>query len=248
VVPGTVSPWVPADRPRPRWREQRSLALAITVLFGAVGVAALARAATLGNRLVVLDHPTGFDFVSRASDADALVTVADVVLGLAILGLAPCFIVWLWRAAKNQQALGRAPERLGSGWAVGGWFIPLANFVIPVLVVQDLWRGSDVEIAADDPRWRIADRSWLVGWWWGLFLVPVVAGAGADAADLGTRVSELRGQNLLALVSMLALSAATVLGALVVHRLGARQEACRVAFGLDDRARSEAEHSPASAR
>jgi hypothetical protein len=202
-------------------------------LFGIVGVAALVRAAALGNRLVVLDRPGGSAFGSRATDADSLVGTADIVLLVAALVLAPCFIVWLWRAARDQQALGRAPERLGSGWAIGGWFIPLANFVIPVLVVQDLWRGSDIAIAADDPRWRIADRSWLVGWWWGLSLVPVFAGAGADVRDLGADVAELRGQNLLALIAMLAASAAAVLGALVVRRLGARQAACRAAFGLD---------------
>jgi hypothetical protein len=43
-------------------------------------------------------------------------------------------------------------------------------------------------------------------------------------------LSEVRGQNLLAFVAMLAACAAAVLGALMVRRLGARQEACKRAF------------------
>jgi Domain of unknown function (DUF4328) len=229
-VQAVATAWASAEAAGVRWREPRGIARAVTLLFGVVGVAALFRAGTLAHRLVVLDGSTRDGFWSRAGAADSLVTTADVVFLLAVLALAPCFIVWCWRAAKNQQALGRAPERLGSGWAVGGWFIPLANFVIPVLVVQDLWRGSDVAIAAGDPRWRIAERSWLVGWWWGLFLVPLFIGLGADAQDSTTELSTLRGQNLLAFVAMLAAFVATVLGVQVVRRLDARQAACRDSF------------------
>jgi hypothetical protein len=217
--------------PSRRWRDQRLLAGVVVVLFGIAGAAALLRAFALGNRLLVLDDPRTSDFAARARGADAFVDTTDIVLGVAVLVLAPCFIVWLWRAAKNQQALGRQPERLGSGWAIGGWFIPLANFAIPVLVAQDLWRGSDVAIAADDPRWRIADRSWLVGWWWGLFLVPLFAASGTDADRFGQDLSKARGANFLALMAMVLLFVSTVLGSLVVRRLGARQEACRAAFG-----------------
>jgi len=201
------------------------------VLFGIAGVAALLRAFALGNRLLVLDDPRASGFAARAMDADAFVDATEIVLGVSVLVLAPWFIAWLWRAAKNQQALRREPERLGSGWAIGGWFIPLANFVIPVLVVQDLWRGSDVAIVAGDPRWRIAERSWLVGWWWGLFLVPLFVASGTDATNVHQDLSEARGANFLALIAMVLLFASTVLGSLVVRRLGLRQEECRAVFG-----------------
>ncbi|MCJ7673337.1 MAG: DUF4328 domain-containing protein [Acidimicrobiia bacterium] len=226
-----TSPWTPIAPPAGRWRDQRRLGMAVVGLFGVVAVAALVRSIALGNRLLALDDPRAPEFSARARGADAFVDATDVALGIAVLVLAPCFITWLWRAAKNQQVLGREPERLGSGWAIGGWFIPLANFVIPVLVVQDLWRGSDATIAAGDPRWRIADRSWLVGWWWGLFLVPLFTASGTDADRLREGFSEARGANFLALVAMVGLIASAVLGALVVRRLDARQVDCRTAFG-----------------
>jgi membrane protease YdiL (CAAX protease family) len=212
-----------------RWRRQRRLPQAITVLFALVCLAALARAVALGNRLSVLDDTDSRAFVGHARDADSFVRTTTLVLALVALVLAPCFIVWLWRAAKNQQALGRRPERLGAGWAIGGWFLPLANLVLPVLVTQDLWRGSNTAIAPDDPRWRIADRSWLVGWWWGLFLAALLTFSGADADGSTRSLSQTRGSNLLALFAMLAATAAAALGVLVVRRLDERQEACHVA-------------------
>lgn len=226
-----LSAWAPAVATRPRWRDQRTLERTLNALFALVAMAALARVVALGHRLLALDEPAARDFFERARDADAVVDTATTVMGLAALALAPCFIVWIWRAAKNQHALGREPERLGSGWALGGWFVPLANFVIPVLVAQDLWRGSDIAIARGDPRWRIGARSWLIGWWWGLFLVPMLGWPVADAGDRTQTLSELRGANLLALVTMLAACAAAVLGLLVVRRLDERQETCRAAWG-----------------
>jgi hypothetical protein len=46
--------------------------------------------------------------------------------------LAALFITWQYRHAKNARLLGQQGG-LGPGWAVGGWFIPLANFVLPAV-------------------------------------------------------------------------------------------------------------------
>jgi hypothetical protein len=210
-----------------RWRRQRPLEVALTALFAAAAIVALVRAAALGTRLHALDDIDSVEFARRARDADAFVAVTDVVVTLVTLAIIPCFIVWCWRSAKNQQALGREPERLGAAWAIAGWFIPGANLVIPALVVQDLWRGSDAAIARGDPRWRIADRSWLVGWWWGLFVVALLTFAGSPADRRSFDADAVRGANLVALLGMLCAAASAVLAALVVRRLDARQEGCR---------------------
>src|SRR5262249_59654694 len=54
--------------------------------------------------------------------------------------------------------------------AIGGWFIPIGQFVIPFLVMDDVWRGSDPSIARGDPGWR---RSSTLGaiWAWLVFVV-----------------------------------------------------------------------------
>ena len=176
------------------WRSNRRLVWLLTLLLPLAAAAAMLRGYAFGRRLVVLGSPGG-DFRIRAHDADAFARSADAVMGLTVLVVAPVFVVWLWRAAKNQQALGRRPERLGSGWAIGGWFVPLANLAIPVLVVQDLWRGSTTTIERDDPRWRIADRSWLVGWWWGLLLAALLGISGEPADEPGARLAFLEQRN-----------------------------------------------------
>lgn len=209
------------------WRTNARLVQLLTVLLAAAAVVATVRAVAFAQRLVALGSSDAADFPARARDADAFVGSTDVALGLTVLVVGPVFVTWLWRAAKNQQALGRAPERLGPGWAIGGWFIPLANLVIPVLIVQDLWRGSSVSIARDDPRWRIADRSWLVGGWWGLFLAALFAISGEPADSPGLRRALLEQRNALALIGSLACATAAVLGILVVRELSRRQEDCR---------------------
>jgi hypothetical protein len=135
------------------------------------------------------------------------------------------FIIWMSRAARNNEALGRDLPRLSAGWAVGGWFIPLANFVIPVLIMQDLWRGSNASIPRGDMRWRIANRSALVGWWWGTFVLTFLRiGPGDGAAD-SVDLDQLRATDFLGLFGMLFAAASAVLAILVVRRVADRQEA-----------------------
>ena len=208
------------------WRSNRRLVGLLTLLLPLASVTAMVRGYAFVRRLVVLGSPGG-DFRIRAHDADVFARSADAVMGLTVLVVAPVFLAWLWRTAKNQQALGRRPERLGSGWAIGGWFVPLANLAIPVLVVQDLWRGSSTTIERDDPRWRIADRSWLVGWWWGLFLVALLGISGEPADERGVRPAFLEQRNVLALLGSLSAAVAAVLALLVVRGLSRRQEECR---------------------
>lgn len=110
---------------------------------------------------------------------------------------------------------------------MGDWrmFIPLANLAIPVLVIQDLWRGSSDIIPRGDMRWRIANRSALVGWWWAALVVSIPRsnfGAGSRAAS---ELDDLRTTASVDLVCMLAGVAAAVLAILVVRRLAARQDA-----------------------
>ena len=213
-----------------RWRDNRGLETALTALFAIAALMAVVRAVALGSRLVVLDDPGAPDFFSSARDADDFVRVTDVLLALIVVAIVPCFIVWCFRAAKNHEAIGRQPERLSAGWAVGGWFIPLANLVIPVLLIQDLWRGSDARIARGDPRWRIADRSWLIGWWWGLFIVALFTFAGSPIDQDRLDVTEVRAANLLAILGMLCTAASAVLGSVVVRHIDQRQLECRAAF------------------
>jgi hypothetical protein len=97
--------------------------------------------------------------------------------------------------------------------------------VIPVLVMQDLWRGSNASIPRGDMRWKIADRSALVGWWWAALLLSLLQGA-VDTEDPETTLSDLRAADTLSIVGTCFRIVAAVLAILVVRKLTERQEEC----------------------
>jgi hypothetical protein len=138
------------------------------------------------------------------------------------------FITWFFRAAKNNEALGRTLPRFGPGWAIGAWFIPFANFVIPVLIAQDLWRGSDPSAPRDDVHWRARPGSSLISWWWATLIVSRVSfffGRG-ELDDENLTVDEIRSNVDAGALGNVLTVAAAVLAIMVVRRITERQEEC----------------------
>jgi hypothetical protein len=211
----------------PRWRDLRGLAVALIAVFGVMLCASGVLGAALANRIAVVHDFQSGDFgdvLQRANDADDFVSGAAAFYGLTQLGIVVLFIIWQFRAAKNNEALDRVGARFGPGWSIGAWFIPLANLVIPVLIMQDLWRGAAPETPRGDPRWRSARGSWLIGLWWIAWLVSllrfVASNSGLhDSASL----DDIEASNTVALVGVVATAIAAVLAAVVVWTLSRRQ-------------------------
>lgn len=226
--PGPLAPVV-----APRWRSLRGLASALTVLFWLAAADAVFGVVAYANRVHfikdVLDGNIGSDTGQRADNADNLVGAAAGIMALLSVTILVLIIIWLWRAAKNNEALGRANPRLGPGWAIGGWFIPFANFVIPVLILQDLWRGANPELARGDPAWRASRGSGLIGWYWAAWVLSTLRlGFGRSSAhiDVRSEMRGLRGHDVVAAIGTAFAAAAAVLAVFVVRRLSERQEAC----------------------
>lgn len=210
-----------------RWRDQRGLTVALTVCFGVMIVSCAVLAVALANRIsVVRDLRAGHfgNILQRAQDADDLVSGASGIFVLTQLVIAVLFVTWMFRAAKNNEALGRTNARFGPGWAIGAWFVPIANLVMPALVMQDLWRGSDATRRRDDAAWRNAPGSWLVGWWWAAWIISLVRFAYSDAGLHGSgSLDDIETSNTVALVGVVVLAIAAVLAMLVVRWLSRRQ-------------------------
>jgi ABC-type Fe3+ transport system permease subunit len=216
-----------------RWRSLRGLTTAITVFLGLFVATAVFAIVAYGNRISVtndiLDNRFDFGLVGRAQDADDLVSAARSISLLLSLVLLVLIIIWTYRAMKNNEALGRPYPRLKPGWGIAGWLIPFANLVIPVLILQDLWRGSEVSTPRGDPNWRSNGGSALVGWYWGVFLVSNLRNGSGSTSDENYSRSyfeDIRTSDQIALAGMVASVAAAVLGILVVRRIAERQEAC----------------------
>lgn len=83
-------------------------------------------------------------------------------------------IWWWWRAHRAAAAAGLPGMRWSSGWAVGGWFIPVANLVIEKLVLNEIDRISQDR---EDVGWRRRRLTPLLNWWWAAWVLGLVAGA-----------------------------------------------------------------------
>ena len=205
---------------------------ALTVLFWVIVAAnAVFLVVLLNQRAVGEDeYDQLLPDLDRVNSADNAVAGGAIAVFLLTIAIAVLFIIWMWRAANNNEALGRRNPRLSDGWAIGGWFIPVANFVLPVLIMQDLWRGSDASVPRDHPDWRQAPGSALIGVWWGLLVASVVgrfaSRANANAAGEFESFSDYRASNTLAVLATLLAIGAAVLAVSVVRRLARRQERC----------------------
>jgi Domain of unknown function (DUF4328) len=95
-----------------------------------------------------------------------LVTVATVVL----------FCMWLYRAAQNLTALGnpRQAVEYSPGWAVGSFFVPFVNLVVPYRATKEVWAKSAPEVTTDNyvaPHEPSAPAYMKL--WWAFWLVSI---------------------------------------------------------------------------
>ena len=107
-------------------------------------------------------------------------------------------------------------------WAAIGWIIPLASFVLPYVVVSDLWRSS----AADAPRgdgWRASSPSPLVAGWWVVYVgAQVLTALAIGLAVTGT--TDLAESDVLLAMAHLVGTVAPLLTLVVVRQITERQE------------------------
>ena len=100
--------------------------------------------------------------VSRADAlaSDHRINVFAVVSIIALVSTAIVFIIWFHRAYRKVRTLG-GEMRYSNGWAIGSWFIPVANFWIPKKLANDIWRGS----GPPEDRSPSAHPALLTAWW-----------------------------------------------------------------------------------
>jgi hypothetical protein len=132
-----------------------SVGVAITILLDAVLSLWPIAGRTLAARAKATEDP---DLLNQAAIAEG---VLSLPLLLAYLATAVLVIIWLYRARKNVEVFPDAEPGMRAGWAIGGWFIPIANLVIPYRVTAYTARSSLGQ--ARTPA--------LVGVWWAAFLI-----------------------------------------------------------------------------
>ncbi len=116
------------------------------------------------------------------SEEIALSDLLDIGLGLlqliVIFATIVLFSMWLYRAASNLEALGH-PKHLrehSPGWAVGSFFVPFVNLVVPYRAVKEVWAKSDPEEVGEEGGapfgyYSAASTPAYFKAWWGFWLV-----------------------------------------------------------------------------
>lgn len=127
------------------------------------GSAVLGAVSSVGASLAVFSVVTILMDIQAPSGTNTPM-VLGAALGLFLFGIANLwFTVALmgfgFRAAQFVKSRG-LKLRLAPGWAIGGWFIPVASFVLPYLVLKDV-AGVDSKVAAE--RQRSVLGFWI--WW-----------------------------------------------------------------------------------
>src|SRR4051795_1917022 len=154
----------------------KGLSTALMILLGITALAAIFAAVAFFNRASAIDdffNSSGsFGDLQKLKDADDQVGAGSGLFSFAALATAVLWIIWQFRHAKNAVAL-RGRTGLAPGWAIGGWFIPVGNFVVPELQLMQAAKASDPALPAGQPAASGKAPGVLYGWW-ALFVASAV--------------------------------------------------------------------------
>jgi Domain of unknown function (DUF4328) len=146
----------------------RTLSFLLMALLALDALWAVRDVTLIAHEISLLERVDAGGFVSfaegAASDERRAASAIGFVLLLAASGIVWC--VWQFRGQRNLESAGRGGLRFTPGWAVGWWFIPIANLWKPFQTVRELWSRSD-----PDEQLYVTTGWWVIGLWWAALLV-----------------------------------------------------------------------------
>ncbi|MBI5869997.1 MAG: DUF4328 domain-containing protein [Actinobacteria bacterium] len=139
-----------------------------------------------------------------------------VVAPLLGFTLITAYCIWFYRASSNLVALQVQGTRFSPVWAVLGNIIPVANIILPYLILTEIWKASTPDTGSS---WQIGKRLMMIDIWFALRLAALPAGIVSVASmylsqSLHTRVI---------LVSSVLLVGECIMGMLIVRAVDRRQ-------------------------
>ena len=221
--------WAPAGPGGPL-RVSPGLSGTLQGFFWATGAMALVAALlTFAARssFAGLENGGFEDLVDWADQHDGATALAGFtyVLWVVVFIL---LIIWTYKAHTVTQQLWSGERTWARGWSVGAWFIPIANVVLPKLVLTEIEKiaAAPRQGGRTSPEWRSQSTSGI-GWVWWILLVIGLAGAGVGTGLLGpddellfkSEDEILRGYLVMGL-GLLVWAVSCVFGALFIRRMG----------------------------
>ncbi len=147
----------------------------ISVFYIVIGLSVLNMGSLYWQYLLLTDaqsHPDSAD-MSKIETSDLLqLSIGIATIVIAILNIV-FFIMWFRRAYNNLHALQNSYATMGEGWAAGGWFIPIMNWVRPYQIMKEIWQGTQKALThkLGEPK-----SNSLIGIWWALYLIMSIYG------------------------------------------------------------------------
>lgn len=92
------------------------------------------------------------------------------------------FAIWIYRVAQNARALGAAGFTITPGWAVGWYFLPIANLWMPYKAMSEIWRAS-----RNPAGWQADRAGEFLGWWWAMWVVSYLVGNASGQFTMSAR-------------------------------------------------------------
>lgn len=108
-------------------------------------------------------------FISESEELlkDIFVLLTVLFQFLVIIVTYVLFCMWIHRAYRNVKVLHNDKLLYSPGWAVGWYFIPIVNLVLPFLVMREIWKGSSPHgVIGDKLAWKKERGSALLVFWW----------------------------------------------------------------------------------
>lgn len=181
----------------------------------------------------VIDDPESID-MSAAEANDSWYALSGVAQMTAFVLTGIVFVIWLYRARRNAEAITPIEHRRSTGLVVFAWIIPIVNLWVPKQIVDDIWVTSALQNPPLNPlhpdALRNAPRSPLVRGWWLSWLVAIWVSSlfyrvGARGEDLESELLMVRTEIWFAVPTLIC----AVLAVLVVMTITKTQERRRLA-------------------
>ena len=211
---GDRAPLVAIPRLLPvTYRSSGTRAMIAMVLVGIAVAAYLVQIGLTTSQLGLLDAAVAGTLTdAEATASDARIVQIGLLAMLTYVVSAFGVLVWVWRAIGNVSILTARNLRWSRNEAVGWWFVPLANWVMPYRVIRDAFQalGSGASATVVTGWWLCHIGSTLLSW-------TVLAGSRTSSDT----IDGLRGIVTVTSAMLAVEAAAGVLLILVIRRMEA---------------------------
>ncbi len=158
------------------------------------------------------DNPLGFLSMALAG----LLGMATIAIYVATVVV---FLMWLYRASNNIAAFGKRTQS-SAGWAVGSFFVPIANLFVPYQAVKDIWNKSE-PTGADTTAFSFSPPGFFPAWW-GFWIASNIASN--IYFRMTWREAPIEGTAIVGIISEILTIAAATFAIQVVREIDRRQE------------------------